>query len=634
MQKDLPLIRITKKKFFIALGAVSLLGFLLRIGVSTELVHTYAPVTKPSHLTDMYTYQELSREVLEGTYDIAGGFYYQPFYYTVFLPLVYKIGGFTHWSVIVAQSLLGLGTIWVSGIAFARIFGKTTGLITAFLTATNRYLIFYTPFTLIATLQTFWISLLFWGCVVILKYKKYWMCLGLGIVHGVAVATRGNVILLALVVVALLIHSFRSSTKSICYAGLIYLLGLTLPQLPYSFINYRAHHKWIGASTAGSSVLALGNTPESPPGGREEHYGAGPMEYPDSYYDWIEQDKSKAENRVSVLFQISRWFRSEPLAYLELKFRMLLLFWNQAEVPNNVALKALLSKVKAPLLNAPFLFDFLVIGSLGLAGMIFSILFRKKNPLTLVGISFVCVYCLSIVLFYILARFRLPIFPLLCGFSGFAVVSIIKYGRLYVSERKHRKPFLYSIAISLGMFLIVGFGFDIYRGFWEKHIIQLVRPNGVQLVLGSKIIIKDHGPITFGGWNAELMLGVQKVTKNFIVKHGQEFQTIMIRFPVFSPERTSFNLEIHCSDSPEAKEGGKIIVNPGFQWVEQSISFTDCSRKKDGRVQLSLTFQTQSDKLNLYFDSQRFYNRTEINGAVDSGVGEMVVELVSKSLLE
>ena len=43
---------------------------------------------------------------------------------------------------------------------------------------------------------------------------------------------------------------------------------------------------------------------------------------------------------------------------------------------------------------------------------------------------------------------------------------------------------------------------------------------------------------------------------------------------------------------------------------------------------LTFNFDPQSESLTLYFDSQRQYGRTKINGNMDSGLGEMVLELI------
>ena len=625
--------RITKKKFFVILATIALAGLALRLGVSAELLHSYPSVKNPSRNTDMYTYQKFSRGIVEGTYDFSKGFYYQPFYYTVFLPIVYKIGDDNPWSIIIAQSILGLGTIWLTGLAFARIFGKVTGLVAAILVATNRYLIFYTPFTLIAVLQSFWVAILFWSVVVAFKSRKYWIWFTVGVIHGLSIITRGNVILLIPAVMIVVVYSFRNSLRYLSIIGMVYLMGVLLPQLPYSLINYHAHHRWIGASSAGDAVLALGNTPESPPGGREEQYGPGPMEYTESYYTWTHHASLDDEKRKPVVNQILHWALKEPLAFLELKFRMFLLFWNQSEVPNNVGLRAFLDYRHVPILNALFLFDFWIIGSLGLSGIIFSLVYHKKNPLILFGVISVGMYCVSIVLFYVLSRFRLPVFPLLCGFSGYAFITLARSTRHYLQNKRNGKMLSFKVVVLLSTVLIVGYGFDVYRVFWEKHVMKLVRPNGVQLILGQKATVKDHGPMTFGGWLTQSMHNSQRVTKEFVMpKRIEKGAKTYIRFPLFSPEGASFSLAtIDVKSNELQNDEHHIVVEPGHQWVEHIIN-VDGFQSEGNIVKIDLGFKTPSDKLKLYFDSQRFYGRTRINGNVDKDLGEMVVEFIIEDL--
>ena len=131
----------------------------------------------------------------------------------------------------------------------------------------------------------------------------------------------------------------------------LFLLLFYLPQLPYSWRNYQATGRWCGPSVAQDKVLALGNTPEAPAGG---------LEYPRSYHYWCGLSAAAdATQRVSVSRQVWRWLRSDPLTYLELKFRTLLLFWDRQEIPNNVDIT---SKRQ---LARPLLINYSLLGSLG-----------------------------------------------------------------------------------------------------------------------------------------------------------------------------------------------------------------------------------------------------------------------------
>ena len=75
-----------RKHFYILLVLLAGAGFLLRMQVCRDLIDSDAQVSRPSAGTDMATYKELSERIMKGEYDEQ--FYYQPFYYAVFLPVV------------------------------------------------------------------------------------------------------------------------------------------------------------------------------------------------------------------------------------------------------------------------------------------------------------------------------------------------------------------------------------------------------------------------------------------------------------------------------------------------------------------------------------------------------------------
>ena len=145
------------------------------------------------------------------------------------------------------------------------------------------------------------------------------------------------------------------------------------------------------------------------------------MDNPEICRWWTKLAYKEGPSKVSMAENIFRWARKEPLAYLELKFRMFLLFWNKDEIPNNVAISANGKKIKSHLIHSPFLLNFHLVGTLGVAGMILALLNYSINRKVIICCTIIGTYCLGTVLFYILSRFRLPIVPLICGFAGFAL---------------------------------------------------------------------------------------------------------------------------------------------------------------------------------------------------------------------
>ena len=101
----------------------ALIAFVLRLFVSSELGAInggYNSVYTPSKLTDLATYMNLAQQIVKGQY--SGVFYYQPFYYAVFLPVIYFICNSIK-AVIFVQSLIGAATVYLAGLCGAKLFG-------------------------------------------------------------------------------------------------------------------------------------------------------------------------------------------------------------------------------------------------------------------------------------------------------------------------------------------------------------------------------------------------------------------------------------------------------------------------------------------------------------------------------
>ena len=94
-----------KNRFLLLLAAVAAAGFLLRLIVGLQLIASDPAAFAPSSVTDMATYKTLSEQILQGIF--PNEFYYQPFYYAVFLPLIQILTGPSNFMVILAQSLCG-----------------------------------------------------------------------------------------------------------------------------------------------------------------------------------------------------------------------------------------------------------------------------------------------------------------------------------------------------------------------------------------------------------------------------------------------------------------------------------------------------------------------------------------------
>ena len=605
------------RRFLLGLAGIALLALALRLTVCAQLA-TLPAVQDPATTTDMATYKRLAQEILGGR--IPEYFYYQPLYYAVFLPVVYGLFGTNPWSVMAVQAVLGAATVWLAGLIAARLFGRWAGLVAAVLLALARYHIFQTPFLLLEVLQGFWLTLLCYLTLRAWESDRGWRWALTALVLSAAVLTRGNALLLAPAVLLLFAWRRRRSPVRVAAGVALILAVVYLPQLPFALHNWHHYGRWTGPSSAEDAVLALGNTPEAPPGG---------LLYTASFQEWMRRADLPPDQRVPVTHHILNWFRQEPLAFVELKAEMLLLFWHRQEIANNVSLAV--QGEKSRLLRAPVLLDFLVIGGLGLTGLLLA--WRRRSPRRLFLTGIVVLFWLATVVFYVLARFRLPIVPILCIFGGAAA----QHGRFLWHLSRRRVPKLRPrvlaalLALTFG-FVLVFHGFTFYQDCFGKAILRQVRPYGVFVETRDLFRAYDHGPAVCGGWG---LLPIPPdgllVVKDWRLPPRAPFAVLAgcplrVRLPLYGRPGDAAELVVQSragpSQSVQIEFGG---TSP--QWVEVPLAPVALTADT---LQIGVAIRPVKGKLALAVDNNRDYGRTSLVNAAGQTAAvpaEAVVEM-------
>ncbi|MDD3117601.1 MAG: glycosyltransferase family 39 protein, partial [Victivallales bacterium] len=591
------------KRFYWILGLLTVAALVLRLAVGFELAHAnggHNPVVAPSPLTDMAIYQSNSDMVARGEYQ--GEFYFQPFYYAVFLPLIKVVFGNSVGMIIVWQALLGALTVFLSGLSAAGLWNRTAGIVTAGLLTFSNALILYTPFLLIETLQAFFLTLIFYTTMLAVRRRNWIRWSVVGLVLGCSILTRGNVwIFFPALAAAAVWCQFRRRddrinlngwkvTKKLVPAMALVIFTL-LPQVPFVIHNSLVRGQLSPPSTAAQNVLALGNTPEAPPGGRDWAAGAGAMEYPETFRIWT-SDREKSVQR-----HIWDWFCAEPLAFTELTFRKLLLFWDYREIPNNIAFEYGRMSWTYRVFAHVYSWMLLV---LGLAGML--CLFRRiRRELEYQVLTYLVLsYALSIVSFYILARFRVPVLPLLGIFAG------IFPGCVWTARRSSSGRIGCLVAF-FAAFCLVFFAYDAYRYYGESKVLRRVRHDGVRVrVAPEQEMVLDNGPHSFGGWGAVELRTNTPLCKTFTRKKGDDYKSVELVMPLF-------------------------WETPGQATIEVNGIKRRLTRSESGPLEFRLSLPCPADrrfdismpeataKVFYYVDFQRDYGRTRRAGVTIPG---------------
>lgn len=478
----------TRRGFFVKAACAALfLALLLRAVCCWELAsfnNMMNAVFSPSAATDLATYMRLAKEISQGI--IPQTFYYQPYYYAVFLPLILLTGGGVI-SVIAVQTICGVAATLFAMLSALKFAGRKAAIFAGILTATSVPLIFYTPYHQNETLQSLHLVLFLFCGICALQKGRLYLFAATGAVSGIAVATRGNIALISIFfgILSLIFPLRYKITRKLL--NTLLFAAVTLAVLsPFALRNTLSLGKLTGASTAGDAVLALGNTPEAPAGGRNPGLPAGPMEYPEAFH----RTMSDTAHGVGLGKAMFNWMCREPLAFFELQFRKILLFWDAREIPNNVSLASdgRTSSLLTFLRNCGFEYLLIICGLAGLLIIPLCARIRDARFWWLGG--FIVIYWGSIALFYNLSRFRAPILPVL------AVA-----GALLLRRRKRGRRAHIAAALLFSLFICV-FAYDTYRSF-EPQIMRFIRPDGtiVPPAIGYfESDVLDHGPITFGGW--------------------------------------------------------------------------------------------------------------------------------------
>jgi 4-amino-4-deoxy-L-arabinose transferase-like glycosyltransferase len=563
----------------------------------------------------MATYRELSQKICDGHFNEP--FYYQPFYYVVFLPAINFVFGKGISSFLLIQSLISALTVLFIVLSAAMLKAKRAGVIAGTLAMLSSCLCLYVPYCLIETLQALWISVIIYLLILCMRRNKLYLWAICGTVVSLSILTRGNIWFFVpiFLVVALFNGGKLGATRRFVFPG-IFLLMVILPQLPFSYWNWQKTGKFSGPSTAASAVLALGNTPEAPPGGRNPGTGPGPMEYPETYTDWVSQDE-----KISVSKKIQEWAMAEPLAFLELQFRKVLLFWDYREIPNNIAFEY--QGVKSVILSRICVVPSSILICAFIAFVVSSLLIcalekRRKFLALLKSPIAVCAYCviafcLATASFYNLARFRTSSLPLFAIFAGVFIDDLIRVFTFSLEKKRWQMKLIF-LGLLVAIF-IVFFSYDLYR-ICESVIMRFVRPHGTRVLLSdARLLSFDNGPFTFGAWDILELKEGSKLEKHFDLS-GYDASGI-----------AKFAIKIFC-DVP-----GEIILD--VNGVEEKLLMPERGLNEYiinlgmlSEPKIIIKTKRLDAKVFFVLDTQRNYGRTLIDTKIAKG--ELVSRLYMK----
>jgi tetratricopeptide (TPR) repeat protein len=406
--------------------------------------------------------QSIQKDWMQTSQPYHEGVFFQAPLYPYLLAVIYTFLGHSYLTIRIIQSLLGSCSVLLIYFLGKRVFNSTVAKVAAVLASLYGTLIYFEGELLLPSFILFVNLLLLLAVLSAAERPGWWRWLACGALMGLSAIARPNILIFLVVLVPWMLVSLRRrghpSGKPMA-SVLALVAGVILLIAPVTVRNYVAAKDFVPISSQGGVNFYIGNNPGSDgstpllPGARASWWGI--------YYDSV-QLAQEAEGRPLEASQVSNyWFKrglefmsGEPGLALRLMLRKLALFWGGPEVANNkdIYFFSRWTSLLRMLLWRWYVYcPFGIIAPLALAGMVLA-LFRREGAGAGLLALFVFIYMFSVILFFVTARFRMPVIPFLILFSAYCLVGVFR-------ERRFMK-----VILALCLILIFGLAVNLNLG--------------------------------------------------------------------------------------------------------------------------------------------------------------------------
>lgn len=420
---------------------------------------------------DSEFYRELALDIISGRGLPEGALTFNPLY-PFFLSLVFAVFGSSLLATRIIQSLLGIITVLLvyqgsrklaQGHRKGDLNVQAVALTAMAITALYPQFILYEGMILGSTLEILLLVISFNLALsldrelvegepvkLLSRRIKPWLIGGiLGLACGAGAMGRPNLFLLLIAGIPLwlIIRNWMKRNWILPLIG--FAAGVVLILLPPTVYNYLNSGSFVPVTAHGGINFYIGNRPgthgvyQPPEGIRGEMRGL------------IEDSRKRAEKetgRQMTDAETSDYYidkamdriSENPGGWIALLGRKLILFWNGIEVHDIP--EVLYFSENLPVFNFPFI-PFMIIAPLGLAGFI--VLIRSGSYRSVI-ILFLGAAHLSILLFYLNSRYRLPIVPVIIALAAYLVAWLARE----ISKNRIKQAAV-MLAVAMAVFLLI-----------------------------------------------------------------------------------------------------------------------------------------------------------------------------------
>ena len=395
---------------------------------------------------DSLRYDTWARELAAGNWLGTEVFYQAPLY-PYWLGSAYAFLGDEIVTVRLLQATVGALASGLLALAAARFFRSPwVGLIAGCLLALYPPVIFHDVLIQKSVLDTFLLCLLLFGLSRNIEQPRWGIDCAIGITLALMILTRENTAVFALpIALWIFVGPTRGFPKKFGRAA-AFATGAALILSPVALRNLAVGGELHLTSSQLGHNLYLGNNPEANGTYQPIVWGHGDSEWHDAKaIAERKRGRPLGPSEVSDYWtdQVVAYIGSDPVDWLELVNRKFLLTWNATEIidSEDQYTHARFSPILAwsqPLLH------FGILGPLALLGAIAT--FGQRRRLWILY-AMIGTYAATLLVFFVLARYRLPLVPLLLPFVAAALIL----GPAWLYERFKTAPATACITIAAVM---------------------------------------------------------------------------------------------------------------------------------------------------------------------------------------
>ncbi len=428
------------------LSVVLILGFIVRL---IFLLNYISSPDWPQLLADSLFHDRWASAIASG--DIIGreAYFRAPFYIYV-LGFIYAFFGHSLLAARFFGHLVGLISVAITYILARRLFSKKTAVIAGIIHALYPVAIYFESELLVDSLFMMMLELSVLLFLISLEKQNLRWYILTGLVIGLAAITRPIIIaLVPLYIIWIFING--KSLKKAFIDSLILIAAMISMIAPVTLRNLIVADDFVPISSSGGVNFYVGNNSQAdgltatlPPPLRN-NWGINDIAF---VADKETGHELKASEVSDFWYKKARaWIIENPVDFIKLYIKKIYFMFGNAEISNNRSLALFFSRMMILRFNP---INFGLIFSLAVMAIIFLAVQKRFSSQILFLTLLIAGYTMVISLFFINARFRLPVIPFIIILSACGIERLADI----IYHKKFRPVYLFAVLSGIAVFVL------------------------------------------------------------------------------------------------------------------------------------------------------------------------------------